>query len=145
LDKLLDFLLVRIPLRLLDRNPQIRFHGFVETGGAAFSDITAAAGFQIFPGSAEGCATSVVTCMRRGVIPVTTPETGVDLGSFGVAIDDASVDGVRRLVRRLREMDSNEFRRRIIDTYIASMDYPWMPTPVWTRSRKGKLWRRSSP
>lgn len=108
---------------LLDRNPQIRFHGFVETGGAAFSDITAAAGFQIFLGSAEGCATSVVTCMRRGVIPVTTPETGVDLGSFGVAIDDASVDGVRRLVRRLREMDSNEFRRRIIDTYIASMDY----------------------
>lgn len=108
---------------LLDRNPQIRFHGFVEAGGAAFSDITAAAGFQIFPGSAEGCATSVVTCMRRGVVPVTTPETGVDLGSFGVAIDDASVDGVRRLVKRLREMDSNEFRRRIIDTYIASMDY----------------------
>jgi hypothetical protein len=55
---------------LLERNSHIRFHGFVQVGGREFSEITAKAAFNIFPGSAEGCATSVVTCMRRGVIPV---------------------------------------------------------------------------
>jgi glycosyltransferase involved in cell wall biosynthesis len=108
---------------LLERNPHIRFHGFVQAGGDRFSAITAAAGFQVFPGSAEGCATSVVTCMRRGVIPVTTPETGVDLGDFGVVIHDASVGGIRSMVKTLRDMETVELRRRVMDTYIASMEY----------------------
>ncbi len=108
---------------LLARNPQIRYRGFVQIGGFEFSAVTAAAGFHIFPGSAEGCATSVVTCMRRGVVPVTTRETGVDLGAFGIAIEDASVGGIRGLVERLRTMDPAEMQRRVIDTYIASMEY----------------------
>lgn len=108
---------------LLERNPQIRFHGFVQAGGETFSAITAAAAFQIFPGSAEGCATSVVTCMRRGVIPVTTYETGVDIDDYGVAIEDSSVAGIRALVTRLRDMEGGEMRRRVIDTYLASMEY----------------------
>lgn len=108
---------------LLERNPQIRFHGFVQAGGEKFSAITAGAAFQVFPGSAEGCATSVVTCMRRGVIPVTTFETGVDIGDFGVAIDDPSVEGIRALVMRLRGMGEAEMRRRVVDTYLASMEY----------------------
>ena len=108
---------------LLERNPHIRFHGFVQAGGDRFLAITASAGFQVFPGSAEGCATSVVTCMRRGVIPVVTHETGVDLGDFGVVIQDASVGGVRSLVQTLRGMEATELRRRVVDTYIASMEY----------------------
>lgn len=108
---------------LLARNPHIRFHGFVQAGGEKFSAITAAAAFQIFPGSAEGCATSVVTCMRRGVIPVTTYETGVDLGGYGIAIANVSVEGVRALVMRLKHMEVTEMRRRVVDTYLASMEY----------------------
>lgn len=117
----IDFWLYYAPL--LKRNPQIRFHGFVPVDGEQFTAITAAAAFQIFPGSAEGCATSVVTCMRRGVIPVTTRETGVDLGDFGIAIEDASVSGIRELVKKLSSMDPVEMQRRVIDTYIASMEY----------------------
>lgn len=108
---------------LLERNPQIRFHGFVQAGGGLFSAITAAAGFQIFPGSAEGCATSVVTCMRRGVIPAVTAEAGVDIGNFGVLIQDQSVAAIRNMVQSLSVMDEAELRRRVVDTYIASMDY----------------------
>ena len=108
---------------LLARNPQIRVHGFVQPGGKIFSNITASAAFQIFPGSAEGCATSVVTCMRRGVIPVTTRETGIDSGDYGITIKDASVPGIRALVTRLKSMPPAEMRRRVIDTYLASMEY----------------------
>lgn len=108
---------------LLARNPHIRYHGFVQAGGKVFSEITATAAFQIFPGSAEGCATSVVTCMRRGVIPVTTRETGVDEGEYGIVIEDPSVPAIRGLVARLREMAGAEVRRRAVDTYLASMDF----------------------
>ena len=108
---------------LLARNPHIRFHGFIQAGGEKFSTITAAAAFQVFPGSAEGCATSVVTCMRRGVIPVTTYETGVDMGDFGFTISDASVAGIRNQVMRLKNLDAEEMRKRVVDTYLASMEY----------------------
>lgn len=108
---------------LLARNPHIRFHGFVQAGGEKFSSITASAAFQVFPGSAEGCATSVVTCMRRGVIPVTTCETGVDGGDYGVQIEAVSVEGIRALVTRLKDMPRTEMERRVIDTYLASMEY----------------------
>lgn len=108
---------------LLERNPQIRFHGFVQAGGEKFSAITASAAFQVFPGSAEGCATSVVTCMRRGVIPVTTRETGVDGGDYGVEIEAPSVEGIRALVARLKDMSKEEMQRRVIDTYLASLEY----------------------
>ena len=108
---------------LLRRNSHIRFHGFVQTGGSAFNRMTAAAAFQIFPGSAEGCATSVVTCMRRGVIPVTTRESGVDIGDFGVNITDSTVGGLRRMIGGLRSMGLPELRERAFDTYCASMNY----------------------
>lgn len=108
---------------LLARNPHIRFHGFVQAGGEKFSAVTALAAFQVFPGSAEGCATSVVTCMRRGVIPVTTWETGVDRGDYGIEIEAPSVDGIRALVNRLKDMPRDEMERRVIDTYLASMEY----------------------
>lgn len=108
---------------LLARNPHIRFHGFVQAGGETFSAITASAAFQVFPGSAEGCATSVVTCMRRGVIPVTTWETGVDGGDYGIEIEAPSVEGIRALVMRLKDMPKEEMKRRVIDTYLASTEY----------------------
>jgi len=108
---------------LLDRNPHIHFHGFVRAGGEAFSAMTASAAFQVFPGSAEGCATSVLTCMRRGVIPVTTWETGVDSGDYGIEIEEPNVEAIRSLVTRLKDMPREEMERRVVDTYLASMAY----------------------
>lgn len=108
---------------LLARNPHIRFHGFVHVGSEKFSAITEAAAFQVFPGSSEGCATSVVTCMRRGVIPVTTYETGVDMGEFGILIDDVDVESIRALIIQLKDIDAVDMRRRVVDTYLASMEY----------------------
>lgn len=108
---------------LLARNPHIHFHGFVQAGGEKFSAITASAAFQIFPGSAEGCATSVVTCMRRGVIPVTTWETGVHCSDYGIQIEEPSVEYIRALVTRLKDMPKEEMECHVVDTYLASMEY----------------------
>ncbi len=68
---------------LLKRNPHIFYHGFVVVGGALFNKITEDAAFAIFPGSAEGATTSVLTVMARGLVPFVTYETGIDSEDFG--------------------------------------------------------------
>jgi hypothetical protein len=108
---------------LLERNPNIKFHGFIRVGGKKFSEITSTAAFQIYPAAAEGCATSVVTCMRRGVIPVTTFESGIECNGYGVKIRDISVSAIRSLILDLKNMSNEEMRRRVIGTYLASMKY----------------------
>ncbi len=108
---------------LLMRNPNIKFHGFIRVGGKKFSQITSTAAFQIYPAAAEGCATSVVTCMRRGVIPITTYESGIDCNGYGVKIEEVSVLAIRDLILNLKNMPRNEIHRRVVGTYLASMKY----------------------
>jgi len=108
---------------LLLRNPQIKFHGFVDVNGSLFERLTAKAGFNIFPSCSEGCATSVVTTMRRGLIPVVTRESGVDLGRFGFSLEDISVRNIRNVVNSLSSMPQDELYRRTLDSYAASGEY----------------------
>ena len=108
---------------LLKRNPQIRFHGFVDVTGRLFREITSRTAFNVFPSCSEGCATSVVTAMRRGVIPVVTYEVGVDVGTFGFELNAATVDDIRRVVLNLSELPQLELNRRILDTYLESSRY----------------------
>ena len=108
---------------LLDRNKNIVFHGFVPVGGALFESLTRRAAFNIFPGSAEACATSVITCMRRGVIPVVTVQTGVDDEGFGFTIDNLDVNELRNLIIKISEIGVDSLRERVIKTYNASMGY----------------------
>ncbi len=108
---------------LMERNPQIKFHGFVDVTGPSFKNITSRTAFNIFPSCSEGCATSVVTAMRHGVIPVVTPESGVDVGDFGYELQKATVEGVRDVAMNLCEMPQSEMKRRILDTYLESSRY----------------------
>lgn len=108
---------------LMRRNPQIRFHGFVKVSSKLFLESTDTAAFNIFPSSSEGCATSVVTCMRRGVIPVVTRESGVDIDDFGFPIVDITPAGLRALVERLVKVPAPELESRVQSTIAAAQRY----------------------
>lgn len=108
---------------LMKRNPQIRFHGFVDVNGPLFHEITSRAAFYLFPSSAEGCATSVTTCMRRGVIPIINFEVGVDTEDFGYLIADRTIPALRKLVKDLSETPKEEIIRRTKKTFAASERY----------------------
>lgn len=108
---------------LLNRNPGIRFHGFVDVNGPLFRQVTAATAFNVFPSCSEGCATSVITAMRRGVVPIATRESGVDLEDFGIAIVDRSVAGLRHLILQSSAMPEDQLKRRIIGAYTHSSRY----------------------
>jgi glycosyltransferase involved in cell wall biosynthesis len=101
----------------LYRTPNIRTAGWVDVSGTEFSDIVRNCAAVIFPSCAEAQASSVINCMRAGLIPMVTRETGIPVGDFGVTLDNASVEGIRDAVQRLAALTSEELHLRAQRTW----------------------------
>jgi hypothetical protein len=97
--------------------------GFVDVSSQLFHDITAQCGYVILPSSSEGCATSVTTCMRKGLIPVVTNEAGIDIGDFGFLVKEGTVESVQSAVSEASNIPRNDFERRVSSTYQESERY----------------------
>jgi len=108
---------------LLNKSTNIHLEGFLEVGSKRFQHLTSLCGYNILPSCSEGTATSVTTCMRRGLIPVVTPEAGVDINGFGFLIKDISLPQLSQQILSLSNLPKNEFQQRIIDSYQASSHY----------------------
>jgi glycosyltransferase involved in cell wall biosynthesis len=96
----------------LYHTPHIRTAGWVDSSGSEFRDIVRSCVAVIFPSCAEAQAGSVINCMRAGLIPMVTRETGIPVGDFGVTLENASVEEIRRAVRRLVALTSEELQLR---------------------------------
>lgn len=116
-----DFLSYYRPL--LNKSNNIHIEGFVDVKSKRFQKLTSRCGFVILPSCTEGTATSVTACMRRGLIPVVTKETGVDVDSFGFIIKSLSVPQLASQIADLSGQTSEEFRQRIIASHLASWQY----------------------
>jgi glycosyltransferase involved in cell wall biosynthesis len=92
--------------------PNIHTVGWVDVAGAEFARIVNECVAVIYPSCAEGQAGSVVTCLRAGLLPVVSPETGVDTDNFGWLIDGASVENVRCAVRAVASTAPAELAAR---------------------------------
>lgn len=108
---------------LLKRNPHIRYHGFIEVGGEQFVKITSEASFNVFASSSEGCATSVLTAMRMGCIPIVSYESDVDVTGFGFQLENSTSNEIRKVVLQLRSLGSQQVRAMSQNTYLASLEY----------------------
>jgi len=108
---------------LLTQCPNIHFLGFIRIGGKVFNEITSQCGYIIFPSCSEGIATSVVTCMRRGLIPVVTRESGIDVRDFGYLIEDVRIEKLQALIQRISEVKGDELYRRSVQSYLNSFAY----------------------
>ncbi len=96
----------------LENRHNIKHHGFVEFGSEKSADIMKRCGFIIYPSASEGTAGSVLDCMVKGLIPIVTRESGVDIGDFGFAINNADVDAIVALVDSAAKVDQDQFQRR---------------------------------
>lgn len=90
----------------------IRTVGWVDVAGAEFARIVNECVAIVYPSCAEGQAGSVVTCLRAGLLPIATRETGLDVHDFGWLLPDISVEGIRRCVRAVAAMPSTELDAR---------------------------------
>lgn len=82
----------------------IHLVGYVNVQSQEFLNIVSKCMFDIFPSGGEGMATSVLTCMRHGMIPVVTKETGVDVDDgMGYSLTDYHVEYLIEEIRKLKD------------------------------------------
>ncbi|HEY1038435.1 MAG TPA: glycosyltransferase, partial [Bacteroidia bacterium] len=77
---------------------RIRIWGMIGPDSTHMQEICSGSAFVLFPSCSEGTASSVITCMAKGLIPVVTKESGIDLPDFGLEISDGSVNEVARAI-----------------------------------------------
>ncbi len=97
--------------RELYETPNIRTLGWTDIAGPAFSELAARCGAIVYPSCSEGCAGSVVACLHAGLVPLVTPESGVEIGDFGTHISAPTVGAVRAAVQDFSRTDPETLRR----------------------------------
>jgi glycosyltransferase involved in cell wall biosynthesis len=108
---------------IISASPNIHHLGFVDVTSGRFNEITAVCGYGILPSSSEGCATSVTTCMRRGVVPAVTVESGIEsVEDFGYLIPEGTVESVAQTVDIIVE-HADALQEKAMKTYIESFKY----------------------
>lgn len=108
----------------LEKSKNIQFVGFIQIGGETFYDLTSKCSYVIFPSASEGAATSVTTCMRAGMIPIVTPEAGIDPAErCGKVMTDISIEGIKKLIHELGDASQEEIKEKSIKTYQESVIY----------------------
>ncbi len=95
----------------LYRRPNIRTVGWVDLAGPQFQEIAAASLGIVYPSCSEACAGSVINTMHAGLIPVVSPESGVDVhAEFGMVLSDCSVEDIRDRVRALSDLPAADLQ-----------------------------------
>ena len=107
----------------LNNSKNIHSIGFILVAEKKFNKLTEECGYVILPSCSEGIATSVVSCMRKGLIPITTYETGVDLKDFGFLIEDLDIDKLKNQLKEISNIPKEDFLKKILKTYFESFNY----------------------
>lgn len=107
----------RLYRRELHDLPNIHHAGWMDMTSPAFVDIARNHASIIYPSAAEGGAGSVLHAMHAGMIPLTTWESSVDLGDFGLAIAKGDVESVKTAARQLAALPASEVEQRARASY----------------------------
>lgn len=91
---------------------RITYYGFVEPGSPEFHEIMSCNQFVVFPSCSEGGASSVITCMAHGLVPVVTEEASVDADGMELRIEEASPGAVLAAMHRAAALPDDEVKRR---------------------------------
>lgn len=94
----------------LYNTPNIHAMGWVSIKGDTFREIVKKCAFVILPSCSEGQPGSVINCMATGLIPIVTPQCGIDVDDFGIIIEDIQIDAIEKLCRNLSAMPNSKLK-----------------------------------
>lgn len=101
---------IRLPDNIMDC-------GFVDVESNTFLELVKVCPFVLLPSCSEGMSTSLLTCMRHGMIPVTMRGTGMDeLAEFCEYFEDYHIPVIDSKLKELTAMDAEkieEYSNRI--------------------------------
>jgi glycosyltransferase involved in cell wall biosynthesis len=94
----------------LYRTPNIHTVGWVDVTEQEFVDITNQCIGLIYPSCSEGQSGAVVACLHAGLIPVLSYESGVDVGDFGIILNDCSMEEIKRSIQRISGLAAEDLK-----------------------------------
>jgi hypothetical protein len=103
----------------------ISYEGFVMVGSDKFHDLCSSCSYVILNAASEACATSVVTCQRAGLVPIVTPECGIDVNGFGFLMNgkDNRIDDIIQVAETANMLSKEDYRNRVYNSLISSQKY----------------------
>lgn len=98
----------------------IHFHGFVDVKSEKFVEIVSKCSFSVLPTCSEGQATSLLTTMGRGLIPISTIYSGVDVDKHGYLIERLSTSSLEESINNAISLTQDEITEKAkeINNYI---------------------------
>jgi glycosyltransferase involved in cell wall biosynthesis len=89
--------------------------GWMDVSSPEFIEIARNCAGLVYPSCSEGQAGSVVTCMRAGLVPIVSLESGVDVSDdFGVSLRESSVNEIREAVTRLSSFPARQLNEMAV-------------------------------
>ena len=88
----------------LQSSPNIHLLGRVQPRSGPFYQVMQRCNFCLLPSCSEGQAQSVIEAMNQGLVPLVSPQAGVDVDGFGFMLPDATVETIRAAVQEQAEM-----------------------------------------
>ncbi|BDI30361.1 hypothetical protein CCAX7_24120 [Capsulimonas corticalis] len=132
----------------LETLPNIHWLGAGPTRSPKFYEMVDQCGYVIHASCAEGQPGSVLDAMHQGLVPVLSRENNLDVGDYGVMLEDCSVAHIAEIVQSLSERSAEWLETQSRRTReIALRDYSEEAfqrniaaaiQTVITESRKGK-------
>ena len=111
-----DSLFLKYYSEKIKNSPNIMYNGFIDVGSKEFEDVCNRNSFQIFLSCSEGMATSVLTCMRYGIVPIITYESSINVDKFGYIVKEDNpqkiMEKAKEFVLTASKMDIKEFQWR---------------------------------
>jgi hypothetical protein len=90
----------------------IRYLGFVNPATPRFQEIIAETSAVVYASAAEGCSTSVVQCMRFGLIPIVTEATGLSVHDHWPALKGKTdYELIEDITQRCRDLSEYSAER----------------------------------
>lgn len=94
------------------KRKNIRYVGFLNVRTRQYENICKKCAFVIFPSCSEAGASSVITVMAMGLIPIVTKEASVNVGEFGFELRDDKIETINECVEYVITLSDEEIRRR---------------------------------
>ena len=109
-------------IKLYNR-PKINTKGDMFVNEKPFTDITDKCGALIYPSCSEGTSGAVIQAMHTGLIPIISPETGINEGAPIILITNPTVAHIQKTVREFTKLSKEEVSKRSYDIWSFARSY----------------------
>ena len=97
--------------RELAMHHNIHIYGFTSMRSKKFAALATQCDWAISPTCAEGQPGAMLECMARGLIPILSEESNIDVGKWGISLPDCHIDTLRSTVLKASRMDTDLIRQ----------------------------------